>query len=252
MTNSFLTANPFSLVLPVHIRIQPIITLDQAALIMAGVDDGIDSVHEAENGNFEGWKEAKAYKKAILGAVRLGMLKPLTAVYYPENSSYEANVDVNSINVNTCIDWAEFAADVIWPWADTVLSGCSIAKKNSQAIDAEPIMPLSPIIYQESFESIENLKNKITELEIDIQKLKKLIPCHIGSFVGGADKDPLFQAIRIRNNEWQSYDPNDKSTKASQESIILDLRNNYGFVDSTAKAIEKVACPIDRNPSKIA
>ncbi|UAY90404.1 hypothetical protein KSL88_12715 [Pectobacterium polaris] len=252
----------FSLLdIPAHIRIQSIITADQAALVMAGLIDEVDSVIAAEMGNFVNWRTAKAYKKAILDDVRLGDLRPIVAHRIDEdiNAIYEIEIKKELIGVNTKIDDAEFHAADIWNWVDDVLleleanqGGRKIARSNTALPHTpaqETIAPPPREINQES-ETIAVLKNRVSELEGEIETLKKFTPCHIGSFVGGADKDPLFQAIRIRNAEWVNYDPKNNDTRANQQSIITDLKDNYGFVEATAKAIEKVACPIDRNPSK--
>ncbi|NHB92949.1 hypothetical protein C5469_12670 [Photorhabdus cinerea] len=57
--------------------------------------------------------------------------------------------------------------------------------------------------------------------------------------------DPLALAIEIRNKEWVGYNPDDKSTRGNQESIIIALVDR-GFSKKQAECIELVACPIKR------
>ncbi|WP_152495247.1 hypothetical protein [Dickeya sp. NCPPB 3274] len=240
--------------IPRHIRRLRIVSAELVALVMAGVSYEAESIVDAENNNYTFWREAKIYKESILQAIKLKEITPIK-VLTPMPASFNGSIDdetilePHEININTYITNADFLASDIWPWAEKELSEDSFSEGGRQHHKQEPI---SPGIAEESKESIAALKNKITELEKDIQELKKSLPCHIGSFVGGADKDPLFQAIRIRNTEWVNYDPNNSDTRVNQQAIITDLRTNYGFVEITAKAIEKVACPIDRNPSKSA
>ena len=97
---------------------------------------------------------------------------------------------------------------------------------------------------------IDRLNSLILSLRTEIQSLRKITPIELGTHLEGEEKDPLFQAIQIRNSEWANYDPSkDRTTRANQTSIVTDLRSK-GFSEATAKAIETVACPINRNPSK--
>lgn len=249
MTNSELN-------IPRHIGRLRIVSAERVALVMAGVSSDIDNIQDAENGNYTFWNEAKIYKEAILQAIKMKELTPVRALaLLPERwgapVDSETVLDLDEINIHTNITNADFLASDIWPWAEKELSGDIFIGRNNQTQKQESILPPVQASNNES-EAIATLQNRVAELEGEIEKLKKLIPCHIGSFVESTDKDPLFQAIRIRNAEWLNYDPNNNDTRANQQSIITDLRTNYGFVEATAKAIEKVACPIDRNPSKAA
>ncbi|RYC47309.1 hypothetical protein [Pectobacterium zantedeschiae] len=240
--------------IPRHIGRLRIVSADRVALVMAGVSFKAESIIDAENNNYTFWNEAKIYKESILQAIKLKEITPIK-VLAPLPASFNGSMDdemvlePHEININTYITNADFLASEIWPWAKKELSEDSFSERGHQYHKQESI---SSGVADKSQESIDVLKNKIAELEKDIQDLKKSLPCHIGSFFGGADKDPLFQAIRIRNTEWVNYDPNNSDTRVNQQSIITDLRTNHGFVEATAKAIEKVACPIDRNPSKTA
>ena len=60
------------------------------------------------------------------------------------------------------------------------------------------------------------------------------------------ENDRLALAIKARKDYWANYDPNlNNAPKA--EATAKELREKYNLSDNQAKAIEIVACPINRN-----
>ena len=90
---------------------------------------------------------------------------------------------------------------------------------------------------------VEILRMEINTLKKQVRKLESERPILINTF---RDDDPLFLAIKIRNQEWSKYDPeNDRQTRGNQTAIVKELEDK-GFSNVQAKAIEMVACPIKR------
>lgn len=238
--------------IPRHIGRLRIVSADRVALVMAGVNSEVESVQDAEYWNYNFWNEAKVYKEAILQAIKLKEITPISvSALAPEHwgSAKDAEIalELDEIDINTFIVNANFLASDIWPWAQEELSENTFNTNNQKQ---ESITP-PPTINQESKE-ITALKNQVEELGREIEELNKRLPCHIGSFIGSTEKDPLYQAIRIRNTEWANYDPsNDRLTRGNQAAITKELID-AGFSGPVSKAIEAVACPINRNPAKVA
>ncbi|CAM7448867.1 hypothetical protein ABKV78_16085 [Enterobacter asburiae] len=90
---------------------------------------------------------------------------------------------------------------------------------------------------------VEILKMEIDTLKKQVRKLENERPILINRY---REDDPLYLAIKIRNQEWAKYDPeNDRQTRGNQTAIVKDLEDK-GFSNVQAKAIEMVACPIKR------
>lgn len=99
------------------------------------------------------------------------------------------------------------------------------------------------ISLNDALEEIERLKARVAELEA-------CTPSFLGKYM---EDDPLLLAIRIRNDEWSNYKPDDRKSAPTQvymqEKIKEILRLEFGLDINTAaiaKAIERVACPIER------
>ncbi|EAM7097573.1 hypothetical protein FIV60_09915 [Salmonella enterica] len=90
---------------------------------------------------------------------------------------------------------------------------------------------------------VEILKMEIDSLKKQVRKLENERPILINRY---REDDPLYLAIKIRNQEWAKYDPdNDRQTRGNQTAIVRDLEDK-GFSNVQAKSIEMVACPIKR------
>ncbi|MCQ0572265.1 hypothetical protein L1C40_25890 [Klebsiella pneumoniae] len=136
--------------LPVHIGRLRIVSLDQVALVMAGMSDAVDSVQRAVIGNYTGHEKASTYRETIIQAIQLNEIKPIQVYKIPdlEYGLPEAallKVDVDSITLDTPIADAKFLAKEIWPWA--------INELNS---DAPPFFELT----DSSFERQESINSE--------------------------------------------------------------------------------------------
>ncbi|MEI7286029.1 hypothetical protein [Pectobacterium carotovorum] len=93
---------------------------------------------------------------------------------------------------------------------------------------------------------IKQLEAENEALRSELLDAKSKIPTFLGTL---RSDDPLLIAIKIRNQEWANYDPDNRRTIPSQEGIVAQLIKEYEefeMKDAQAKAIEKVACPIKR------
>ncbi|CNF39512.1 Uncharacterised protein [Yersinia rohdei] len=107
-------------------------------------------------------------------------------------------------------------------------------------IKAHAIKSKEPVLVGED---INKLKVEISELKEQIKKLNTERPLFLGVHI---NIDPLMMAIQLRNVEWQKYDEDDRSTTPSAIYLIEKLKQEHGMSDALARAIEKVACPIQR------
>lgn len=129
--------------LPVHIGRLRIVSLDQAALVMAGISEKVDSVQKAVEGNYIGHEQASIYKETIIQAIQLKELKPLQAFKladykYGLPEAVRLKVDVESITLDTPIVNATFLAKDIWPWvANEIESGLRMIDSHSPDLDSE-------------------------------------------------------------------------------------------------------------------
>ncbi|OFS12441.1 hypothetical protein [Hafnia sp. HMSC23F03] len=105
-------------------------------------------------------------------------------------------------------------------------------------------VPNKEIELADSFEqTIQTLKTEKEELEKELQQLRSSSPILLGHH---RTDDPLAIAIELRNSEWSSYNENVRSTIPSAEYLIAKIKSEHAMSDALAKAIEKVACPIQR------
>jgi len=113
--------------LPEHIRRLRIVTVEQAALVMAGLSTEVDTVSEARDGNYKGWREAEIYKETLFQSIKLKEIKPIrvlvwaSAIYeLPVDAMIE--IDTNDLSLKSPLASAEFLAADIWAWVEKELS----------------------------------------------------------------------------------------------------------------------------------
>ncbi|EMR0738080.1 hypothetical protein RVX82_002420 [Citrobacter braakii] len=89
------------------------------------------------------------------------------------------------------------------------------------------------------------LEKENEELRTRIEQLELERPILLNKYM---DKDPLAMAMEIRRDYWGAFDyENERTTKPKSTAIVADLCENRGInSDIMARAIEKVACPIER------
>lgn len=95
----------------------------------------------------------------------------------------------------------------------------------------------------DSAQTIKRLMAENDELEDELIDLRLGSPIFLGKY---RPDDPLDIAIKLRNAEWGAFNENVRSTIPSAEYLIAKLKSEYAMSDALAKAIEKVACPIQR------
>lgn len=96
---------------------------------------------------------------------------------------------------------------------------------------------------EDSAQTIKRLMAENDELEDELIDLRLSSPIFLGKF---RPDDPLDIAIKLRNAEWGAFNENVRSTIPSAEYLVAKLKSEYAMSDALAKAIEKVACPIQR------
>ncbi|WP_275348973.1 hypothetical protein [Proteus mirabilis] len=114
--------------LPLHIERLRIVSLDQAALAIAGLAGKVNNVEEAVSGNYTGHEIASSYREIIIQAIKLKEINPLQVLVSP---SYYSDLPFNSkeiidndkVTINSPIIDANFYAKDIWGWVDKELDG---------------------------------------------------------------------------------------------------------------------------------
>lgn len=130
--------------LPVHIGNLRIVSLDQAALVMAGLSEQVDSVQKAVEGNYIGHQEASIYRETIIQAIQLKELKPLQAFKLADQKYglpevVRLKVDIESITLDTPIVNATFLAKDIWSWITNEFDNhLSSSASHSTDLELEP------------------------------------------------------------------------------------------------------------------
>lgn len=82
---------------------------------------------------------------------------------------------------------------------------------------------------------VASLRQEVEDLRATVEELKKLAPLYPGHLMG--------KAIEAQHKYWQDQDKRPKA-----DVIIEELKEqNPDLSEAQIKAIEKVACPIDRN-----
>ncbi|MDT8895801.1 hypothetical protein RSO41_14175 [Halomonas sp. I1] len=84
-------------------------------------------------------------------------------------------------------------------------------------------------------EEIATLRQEVAELRATVEELRKSVPLHPGSLMG--------MAIQAQHRYWG----NPEESRPKSEVIIQELRKEYGITGAQASAVDKVACPINRN-----
>ncbi|HBY5479204.1 hypothetical protein ACYBNF_06270 [Klebsiella pneumoniae] len=121
--------------LPTHIRRLRIVTLEQAALAMAGLFD-CDDIEMARNGNYLGWRKAETYRETILQAIKLKEIIPLrltlsSPIYEKYLTKDSMTIDLDKVDIDMQISDAKFLASDIWSWAESELSEFDYHEKYS-------------------------------------------------------------------------------------------------------------------------
>ncbi|MER3139514.1 hypothetical protein [Salmonella enterica] len=218
--------------LPFHIKRLRIVTLEQAALAMAGLSGECDDIETAIAGKYTGYEKAVTFKEIIIQAIKLHELIPLQA-YQTPNPMYDLppavhlRIDNENITLESPLVDATFLAKDIWPWVINELSG------------SNPLY--TPDI----------LENKNLNIE-DISLTQKSIDSPIKGIT--ASSKSLSVNRRSHQSEglelleaaiaqlWSTYDEDEPRT-APTKGQVLDFLSSLGATGNMAKAIDLILRP---------
>lgn len=163
------------------------------------------------------------YKDSLWDAVDNGVLSGTNELTgYDFNQEYR--VDITLVKDEVTL-WAK-KHDFSWPFSLSAFDNVDSSKKESSDDTMKRLMAEN-----------ERLKN---ELSI----VKDRIPSLLGQYL---EQDPLLMAIKLRNEEWQHYNEDERASAPASEYLIAKLKQDYNLSSNAfAAAIEKVACPIKR------
>ena len=121
--------------LPRHVKALRIVSLDQAALAIAGLIDDVESVEQAVSGNYVNHSVASTYREVIIQAIKLKEINPFEVFIVKEShpwacyDPYEQIPDGTAMLINndeikmsTPINDATFYAKDIWSWVENELN----------------------------------------------------------------------------------------------------------------------------------
>lgn len=193
------------------------IQLTEAANIMAGCKprDVINKLPAAEI--------IGGYVASLWDAVDHKILAGTNEIMdYDYNESHRVDITLLKDEVTA---WAK-KHDIKWPFE------LSNQEKKEEADLAE-----------DSVQTIQTLMVEKGRLEEELSDLKATSPIFLEQY---RQDDPLSIAIKLRNAEWSSFNENVRATIPSAEYLVAKIKSEYAMSDALAKAIEKVACPIQR------
>lgn len=99
------------------------------------------------------------------------------------------------------------------------------------------------ILAEDTAQTIQTLMVEKARLKEELSDLKANSPIFLEQY---RPDDPLSIAIKLRNAEWSSFNENVRSSIPSAEYLVAKIKSEHDMSDALAKAIEKVACPIQR------
>lgn len=217
------------------IRINKVVTADQAALVAAGINpvEVNNDVSVAQKGNWLGWHMAVTVRDALLGNLGAGHLDPEPlSISYWEQYGYDSaeNVIYGIVDIWPTLlkkgvpDNARFNADSIWPWIaenldiDPELQDCinAIYAPKTNAPDGGWSEDKQ---HSEQVDAIATDVSKLTERlrqaeeEIAILKAKKPTFRHL---------TPLLELVaEVQERYWgDNWDRDDPDTNTKQNDII--------------------------------
>ncbi|MGP9796691.1 hypothetical protein ACT3UJ_04930 [Halomonas sp. 86] len=199
---------------------------DQFALYLAEVDDGPRTVEEALNGNWIGARQAQAILDAVVLDARTGHL--------PVDDEDPANWVSYDLGHRASISFdTTFRRESLRQWLDG--AGQPVPEWLKPIGDAqETVTPDRSHQPSNHDDELAALRQEVAELRAKVEKLETSVPLHPGHLMA--------KAIEAQHKYWQ--DP-EKRPKA--EGIVRDLRSQHPELsEAKAKAIEAVACPIER------
>lgn len=225
------------------------VTVDQAALLLANIDPVKVShrVAAAQFGNWTGWEDAEGWAGAIVDAIKSDRLSP------------DADGEIAVADLLRWIDEPTVPAskpDAADLWLD---SPDLIAKNRAEALQAaqERDQACGGQIEARTRENAELLDESLALRERPSESERsQQQQCDQPLNTTGTDRflhftDLLKLVAAVQKRYWGSnWDRNNRDTAPRQEDIVEWLKSEHRLTDNEAKSVDRVACPINRNPAK--
>lgn len=226
------------------------VTLAQAALLLANIDPVTvsHSVSTAKIGNWGGWEEAEGWAGAIADAIKSGRLSP------------DADGEIAVADLLRWIDETTAPApkpDAADFWLD---SPDLIAEARAEALQAaqerDQARARADMLEQEKdtlLGELEALRERLSESERSQHQQQQydqpLNTTDIDRFLHFTELLKLVAAVQERY--WgPNWDRSDRDTAPRQKEIVGWLKSAHRLTDNEATSVERIACPINRNPAK--
>lgn len=190
------------------------ITLGEAVCLLLNVDP--EDTQPIEDDSF--WAAKRRWNNALCDAVDSGRI---------QSGSWGSDRDEQSLKHSDIKAWAR-ATKAPWPFLD----------------DSPAPTPESP----EGRALIADLKAS----KARINELEKALQERSSTNINGKPQPTRLMelVVQVQERYWgMNWDPDDSSTRNSQKVIVEWLRTTYELSNAAANAVEKVACPFDRDPS---
>lgn len=171
--------------LPKHVKALRIVSLDQAALAMAGLVDDVESVEQAVSDNYVNHPVASTYREVIIQAIKLKEINPFEVFIVKESHAwacydpYEHIPDGTAMLINndeikmfTPISDATFYAKDIWSWVDNELNNEPnyFSESSNELIKSDISSENSEVNTWEEFSNKDNKLMFIAGLAIALKK----------------------------------------------------------------------------------
>jgi hypothetical protein len=169
----------------------------------------------------------KRYLNAINDAVLMGDIATKNTQWHIDDEPQTWLVDHQAV-----IEWCQ-RAGYEWPLSHFMQPALT---DNEQT--AEPEHSTQAPAYQNQDElkhELDDLRKEVAELRSTVEELKKSVPLHPGHLMA--------KAIQVQHKHWTDLE----GIRPKADVIIAELRAEYPELSEfKAKAIEAVACPVNR------
>ena len=249
----------------VFIRINKTVTADQAALVAAGIDpvDVDGRVSEAKRGNWTGWETAAVVRDALFNNLANSHFDPEpSSISYVENYGYNSEeiifrglVDIiPALLERGAPHHISFEAGSLWLW---VAKNVGIDPELNDYITGIYAKPETTDRAKQAMMEDEEQCGQLNELESQLAQVSQELAT-VKSELQEVKQDSVLHNTEllklvsvVQRRYWgANWDPSNKQTNTAIPVIVEWLTSTYSLSDVKAKAVEAVACPIDRNPVK--
>lgn len=260
--------------IPPHLMRLELLSLDQAALISAGLDPmQVGNCAHAAAGNWTGWEVAKANRISLLQAISLKKIRPVSATVWVSYNSFgdgeEEEVDVDTItlkDLNHLHDATFYRDDVLAFFGhqsssvasegnlSAAVAALTMRLEASESREAKLRQELDLLKTQHDALLQQAIDEHTSRLEIsrEFNEYVKMAEANQPEKPAEAELPPLIAiAIEVFQQEWQGQLNPSKEVRdrANQYAIVKGLKDRHPeLTEAIIKAIDKVASPIDRDP----